>query len=39
MLSTKLKIRFNLDDKSRPIDCEPSAVNKANHLVEEVSFF
>lgn len=37
MLSKKLKIKFSLDDKLRPFDCEPQATQQANHLVEEVS--
>lgn len=38
MLSKKLKVKFSLDDKKRPIDCEPYETKEANHLVEEVSF-
>jgi protein SSD1 len=37
MLSKKLKVKFSLDDKKRPIDCEPYETKEANHLVEEVS--
>jgi len=37
MLSKKLKVKFSLDDKNRPIDCEPYETKEANHLVEEVS--
>lgn len=38
MLGSKLKIRFTLDDKSRPTDCEPTSLVQANSLVEEVSW-
>jgi protein SSD1 len=39
MLSKKLKVKFSLDDKKRPIDCEPYETKEANHLVEEVNSF
>jgi protein SSD1 len=37
MLSKKLKVKFSLDDKQRPIDCEHYETKEANSLVEEVS--
>lgn len=37
MLSKKLKVKFSLDDKQRPIDCEPYETKEANSVVEEVS--